>query len=201
MLNGHKKLPYTKREILQQEYPPFWGGANELVRILRELQNLLVKSLPMYKKGLPKAFEKIEDKRSQDFILNYIKFKVLYAFADVVWKQTDQHCQEIAINPDNRDSAKKAIIHSFEVFNDNPQIDILSNSEQGYDMMKGLIDKYDPLIDFGVIQKWSYKDIVNNIQNYGFKYEQLWKDVLADPDPTEVSIGELLDDDQPMRFY
>ena len=70
--NPNKRPPYTKREILQKEFPDFWGGAIELVRILRELQNLLVELLPEYKQVLPHALEKLEDKNYQNICLNYI---------------------------------------------------------------------------------------------------------------------------------
>lgn len=201
MIEKHKKLPYTKKEILQQEYPEFWGGANELVRILRELQNMIVEMLPIYKPALPKTIDQLEDKDSQNIYLTYIKYRILYAFAESVWKRTEQYCQDIAENPIDNDSSKMSLLHSFEVFDEHPLINIVSDDEKGYDMMKEMIDKYDPHIFFGVLQRWGYRDIVGVIQAYGLKHEQLWKDVCADPDPKEASIGELLDDNQTIRFY
>ena len=204
--NPNKRPPYTKREILQKEFPDFWGGANELVRILRELQNLLVELLPEYKQVLPHALEKLEDKNYQNICLNYIKYRILYAFAKEVWKETEQHCTVIATKPNDNDSAKEALIHSFEVFDAYPLIDIVGNDETGYKTMNEMIEKYDPHFDFTVLStgSWRYSDIIGIIQSHGLKSKQfvsLLNDAIADPDPTKASIGELLDDNEPMRFY
>ncbi len=207
MLNNPNKRPaYIKMEILQKEYPDFWGGAYELVRILRELQNLLVELLPKYKQVLPKTFEELKDKNYQNICLNYIKYRILYAFAEEVWNLTEQHCTVIATKPNDNDSAKEALIHSFEVFDAYLLIDIVGNDETGYKTTNEMIEKYYPHFDFTVFStgSWRYSDIIGIIQSHGLKseqFERLWKDALTDPDPTKASIGELLDDNEPMRFY
>lgn len=204
--NPNKRPPYTKREILQKEYPDFWCGANELVRILRELQNLIVELLPQYKKVLPITFEKLEDENHQIICLNYIKYRILYAFAEAVWKKTEQHCTDIATKPNDNDPAKAALIHSFEVFDAYPLEDIVGTDKTGYETMNEMIEKFEPHFVFKVLSigSWDYHDITGVIQSYGLKskqFEQLWKDALADSDPTKTSIGELLDDNEPERFY
>lgn len=199
--NPNKRPAYTKREILQKEYPDFWGGANELVRILRELQNLLVELLPKYKQVLPKTFEKLEDKNYQNICLNYIKYRILYAFAEEVWKETEQQCSNIAMHPNANNSAKDALIHSFEVFNNYSLIDIVDDEEKGFDLMREMINTYEPHIDFNVLCGWRYSDIIGIIQSKGLSDKQLWQDMLEDPDPKEASIGELLDDDKMIRIY
>lgn len=204
--NPNKRPPYTKREILQKEYPDFWGGANELVRILRELQNLIVNILPQHKQVLPKTFEKLEDHNYQNICLNYIKYRILYAFAEAVWKKTEQHCTDIATKPNDNDSAKTALIHSFEVFDAYPLEDIVGTDKTGYETMNEMIEKFEPHFVFKVLSigSWEYHDITAVIQSYGLKskqFEQLWKDALVDPDPTKASVGELLDNNEPERFY
>ena len=204
--NPNKRPPYTKREILQKEYPDFWAGANELVRILKELQNLIVELLPQYKKVLPITFENLEDNNYQIICLNYIKYRILYAFAEAVWKGTEQHCTDIAKKPNDNDSAKAALIHSFEVFADYLLKDIVANDEAGYNTMNEMIEKYEPNIYFKVLSigSWEYNDIKGVIQGYGLKskqFEQLLKDAMTDQNPTKASIGELLDDNEPQRLY
>ncbi len=204
--NPNKRPPYTKREILQVEYPDFWGGANELVRILRELQNLIVNLLPQHKQVLPKTFEKLEDHNYQNICLNYIKYRILYAFAEAVWKKTEQHCTDIATKPNDNDPAKAALIHSFEVFDAYPLEDIVGTDKTGYETMNEMIEKFEPHFVFKVLSigSWDYHDITGVIQSYGLKskqFEQLWKDALVDPDPTKASVGELLDNNEPERFY
>ena len=204
--NPNKRPPYTKREILQKEYPDFWAGANELVRILKELQNLIVELLPQYKKVLPITFENLEDKNYQIICLNYIKCRILYAFAEAVWKRTEQHCIDIAKKSNDYDSAKAALIHSFEVFAEYPLIDIVGNEEAGYNTMNEMIEKYEPNIYFKVLSigSWEYNDIKGVIQGYGLKskqFEQLLNDAMTDQNPTKASFGELLDDNEPQRLY
>ena len=196
--NPNKRPPYTKREILQKEYPDFWAGANELVRILKELQNLIVELLPQYKKVLPITFENLEDKNYQIICLNYIKCRILYAFAEAVWKRTEQHCIDIA--------KKSNDYHSFEVFAEYPLIDIVGNEEAGYNTMNEMIEKYEPNIYFKVLSigSWEYNDIKGVIQGYGLKskqFEQLLNDAMTDQNPTKASFGELLDDNEPQRLY
>ena len=99
MLNDQKRIPYTKREILQQEYPSFWGRANELVRVLRELQNLLVELMPVYRSGLPRLSAQLENIKIQSFFLSYIKCRILYAFTETIWKKTEQLCANL-LKPD-----------------------------------------------------------------------------------------------------
>lgn len=204
--NPNKRPPYTKREILQKEYPDLWAGANELVRILKELQNLIVELLPQYKKVLPITFENLEDKNYQIICLNYIKYRILYAFAEAVWKRTEQHCIDIAKKSNDYDSAKAALIHSFEVFDAYPLKDIVGNDKTGYETMNEMIEKLEPHFVFKVLSigSWEYHDITGTIHSYGLKskqFEQLWKDALVDPDPTKASVGELLDNNEPERFY
>ena len=46
--NGNNgKNPYTLREIVEIDYPEFWGGASETVRVVGELQNLAIELLPV----------------------------------------------------------------------------------------------------------------------------------------------------------
>ncbi|MBR6892946.1 MAG: hypothetical protein IKN15_06895 [Bacteroidaceae bacterium] len=205
MLEAQKRMPYTKREILQKEYPAFWDGANELVRILRELQNLLVELLPLYKQKLSNT-ESLDDNNSQTIFLNYIKYRILYAFAETVWKKTEQHCTDIVTKPNDNDSAKAALIHALEVFDSYSLMDIVDNDENGYKTMNEMIEMYEPHLVFHVLSlgRWEYHDIITIIQSCGLKSEQcerLWKDAIADPDPKEASIGEFRDDDEMIRIY
>ena len=202
MLNGQKRMPYTKREILQQKYPPFGGGANELVRILRELQNLLVELMPLYRSGLPRLSSQLGNKKIQSVYLSYIKCRILYSFAEAVWKRTEHHCSDIATKPVDNDSAKEALIHSFEVFDEYSLIDIVKDEENGYTLMKEMIKKYECNLDFTVfLPGWRYTDIVGMIEYKGLQSEQLLKDVLAYQDPSETNIGQLLDDNKMERMY
>ena len=45
------------------------------------------------------------------------------------------------------------------------------------------------------------KSLLNNAKEALTNAEQLWKDALVDPDPTKASVGELLDNNEPERFY
>ena len=205
MLNNLSKRPaYTKREILQKEYPDFLNGANHLVRILRELQNLLVELLPQYKQALSQAVEKLGVKNYQNICLNYIKYRILYAFAEKVWKMTEQYCTDIATKPDDNDSAKDALFRSFEVFDEYNLYDIVENDETGYNAMNEMIGKLNPIFKVFSTGSWEYHDITGIIKGYGLnskKFEHLLNDAIADPDPTEASIGELLNDNEMERIY
>ena len=202
MLNGQKRMPYTNREILQQEYPFYWGGVNELVRILRELQNLLVELMPVYRSGSSRLSAQLDNKNIQSIFLSYIKCRILYAFAEAVWKRTVEHCLEIATKPVGNDSAKVALIYTFEVFDKYSLIDIVRYEENGYTLMKEMIEEYEHGFDFIVIlPALKYTDIVAKIENNGLQDEQFLKFVLAYQDPREANIGKMFDDNEPQRMY
>ena len=205
-LKNPGRLPYTKRDFVQKGYPEFWGGANEVVRIFRELQNLMVEFLPKYKQVVPRTFEKLKDDKLYDVFLKYIQYRILYYFAEAVWKKTDQYCGDL-LDENKSESAKLLLLHSMEVFDAYPIIDIVSDDEDGFKKMKEMIDNYDSQLDFGVIPSssshayWTYKDILGTFHNGRLQSEQLWKDVLEAKEPTEANIGELLDDDRMIVIY
>jgi len=201
MLNDQKRIPYTKREILQQEYPSFWGRANELVRLLRELQNLLVELMPVYRSGLPRLSAQLENIKIQSFFLSYIKCRILYAFTETIWKKTEQLCANL-LKPDYNASAQSALNHTFAIFHEYFLFDVVRDEENGYTLMKEMIKKYECNLDFNVfLPGWRYTDIVKMIEYKGLQDEQFLKDVLDNQDPREANIGELLDDDKMDRIY
>ena len=201
MLVSPNRIPYTKREIIQQEYPSYWDGANKLVQILRDLQNLLVELMALYRPGIPHLSAQLANSKIQSIYLSYIKCRILYAFAETVWKKTEKHCANL-LQHDYSVLAKSALIHTFEVFDEYSLIDIVGDEENGYTLMKEMIDKYDCHLVFNVLlPSWTNTDIMAIIENKGLQDERLLTDVLANQDPTEANIGELLDDDEMVRIY
>ena len=192
---------------MQNEHSELWERANALVQYLKEIQNCIVELLPIYKNGLPKTIKELDNKQAQTIFLDYIKCRILYAFAEEVWSKTEQLCKDIAMNQNNNNSAKETLEQIFEIFGKYPLLDIIKDEENGYDTMNEMIEKYHTLFGSVVFVNdvlppgWKYNDIAGVLENIGLKNSELWKDALAAQDPTGPSVGELLSDDKPVRFY
>ena len=63
-------LPYTRKEILEQEHTDLWNRAEAAVNRLIDLQQKLVMGLPDSKQGVPTDIEMLENK---DVQLGYLK--------------------------------------------------------------------------------------------------------------------------------
>ena len=200
-----KRRPYTLKEIVELDYPDFWGGANECVRVAKELQNMMLEMLPVCKKYLPGNFDQLKEKRqTHPFLLDYIKLRSTYGLACALWELTDSNCRKLAqakldVDQDKIKEAQQRLIDVMSFFDSiTKSLDYVSDAEKGFDRLKDMIDAHLPGMDFFVMKgvrggTWSYRDIVGTICSKGLLDESLCNSVIADEVPTESNIPGLME--------
>lgn len=215
--NGNNgKKPYTLREIVEIDYPEFWGGASETVRVVGELQNLAIELLPVFKKPLSVDLEQLKTHEElQSFFVNYLKARSIYGLAYKISEIVDSECRNLAM-ADNCQDSDSVDIAEGELIDIMTLVESLSGSiESIFDDKTGLskleemldtfrIDTDKPKFDFLVLPNWSYRDIMGSINNRGLLHEDLWNSVLNDIAPKEGSIVALMErpeDNEMVRIY
>jgi len=200
-----KLAPHTLREIMEVEQRDLWLQAKESVKKLTEVQKRVVELLPEYRKQLPSSFKGLEDSNAQSALKNHIRLRSLYALSEMIWEKIEEECKALA-NCSGHDVSEErdaqevlqATLTAVEEFPFDSIID---------DNVTGLLRFNDELkIKFkerllGVYKNWSFDDIIGAINNYGIRYEQLWKSAIDSQDPENSNLKDLLDDDTMVRIY
>ena len=213
MLENHKKLPYTYKEILQQKYPQFWGGANESVRILKEVQKFVLESLPDIRKIKSCSFEQLkEHKEIQLFFLNYLNLRSIYGLAYKIWNLIDSQCRNLAKAANAADKegvqiAQEALISEMSFVETlMKSFNLFADLENGFYKLGELVNDAPFKIDFLVLAEgsWMYSDIMGIVNNQGVVNEDLWNSSVKDNDPTETNVIGLMEspeDEKTVRMY
>ena len=208
-INSKTKIyrePYTRKEILQEYQSGLWNRAETVAGDLLDLQNKVVEMLPEAKRLLPKNHEELKEEEAQANFVNYIRLRSLYAFAERIWKVIEELCRKLAEAENSAreliEDSKGALDKTLGVAETIPFEKLIDQKAFGLDEMNKLLLRFenDPY-DFQVFQNWSFRDIMGTITNCGLMYEGLLSDALSDNIPSSPSIGQLLADDKPIRFY
>lgn len=206
-----KRRPYTYKEIVEMDFPDFWRGATEVIRIARELQNIALELLPECRKLLPLNYDQLkEQKAKQGVLLYYLMLRSTYAFAHKIGKLTNNYCHNLAKAKLTNDvdqveaSKKELVVLMTFVGKVSESSAFLTEKENGFDMLEKLIDTYSPKLHFSVLHNWSYRDITGTIHANGILSESLWQTVLEDDVPTDVNVEGLMeraDDNELVVMY
>ena len=208
-INSKTKIyrePYTRKEILQEYQSGLWNRAEAVASDFLDLQKKVVEMLPEAKRLLPKNHEELKEEEAQANFVNYIRLRSLYAFAERIWKVIEEQCRKLAEAENNDEylieDAITALDKTLGVAETIPFEKLIDQKAFGLDEMNKLLLRFenDPY-DFQVFQNWSFRDIMGTITNCGLMYEGLLSDALSDNIPSSPSIGQLLADDKPIRFY
>lgn len=215
--NGNNgKNPYTLREIVEIDYPEFWGGASETVRVVGELQNLAIEILPVFKKPLSVDLEQLKAQEElQSFFVNYLKARTIYGLAYKISEIVDSECRNLAVadncqDSDSIDNAEGELIDIMTLVESlSGTIESFFDDKTGLSKLEEMLDTFridtdKPKFDFLVLPNWSYRDIMGSINNRGLLHEDLWNSVLNDVAPKEGSIVALMErpeDNEMVRIY
>lgn len=200
------KEPYTRKEILQESYTSLWNRAEAVASDFLDLQKKVVEILPEAKRLLPKNHEELKEEEAQANFVNYIRLRSLYAFAERIWKVIEEQCRKLAEAENSAreliEDSKGALDKTLGVAETIPFEKLIDQKAFGLDEMNKLLLRFenDPY-DFQVFQNWSFRDIMGTITNCGLMYEGLLSSALSGDFPSGPSIGQLLADDKPIRFY
>lgn len=197
--------PHTLKEIMEAELHDIWIRATESVTRLTEVQKRVVELLPECRTQLPTSFKRLEETNAQSALKNHIRLRSLYALPEKVWELIENGCEALAKCSgqdvsDERDAQEvlQATLKTVEEF---PFDFIIDDNVTGLYRINELKDKFKEGLDFGVYINWSFRDIIGTINNYGIKYEQLWKSAIDSQDPDSSNLKNLLDDDTMVRIY
>jgi hypothetical protein len=153
---------------------------------------------------LPSSFKGLDDSNAQSALKNHIRLRSLYALTEMIWEKIEEECKALANCSghdveEERDSQEvlQATLKAVEEF---PFDSIIDDNVTGLLRFNELKDKFKERL-LGVYKNWSFGDIIGAINNYGIKYEQLWKAVIDSHDPESSNLKDLLDDDTMVRIY
>lgn len=198
---------YTTKEILEQNVPELWDKAQEFTGKLHELQKSVVCSLPKSKELLTSNGEQVTKQQLQVQLLDYIKLRSLYSFADKLWKTIDERCQALAkaINSQDRYSEEDVKKEIEDIFNVVKRLDadsLINDSVTGFFRLSNIVSSISPRMIINVMKAyphnavWTFFDIVGSINGNGIHHDgSLWNSALNDEFPTSPSIGELIAND------
>ena len=131
-----KRKPYTLKETVEIEFPELWGAANESIRIAKELQNLSMELLTLYKNNLPSDFDQLKTNESyQIMFLNYLKMRSFYGLAYEIWVIVDDRCRILAQSKNSADYNNVAVAKS-ELIDCFSLVDRLTNRWTLWEMTK-----------------------------------------------------------------
>lgn len=209
LIDVDTNLPYTYREIMEDEYQQLWEGALKCVDHLTLVQAKIVEILPKYKSQLPDEYVELKEKEMQMNLLNYIRLCSIYTFADKAFQTLDKLCRDLVDSKDKQDQEGiEDLIQIIDALCNTSLDDFITDDVTGF---QRLCAKWQELREKSIISDWivfkleggtwSFGDIVGTINNQGLCDECLWRDAMQNKDPKAVSIGKLLDSDEMIRIY
>lgn len=208
-INRNTKASYTYRDIMENLFQQLWEGAQKYMEHLTQVQTKVVEMLPMYKSLLPDEFAKLQGKEAQMNLLDYIRLKSIYTFADEAFNVLDKLCHDLVV-AENAQDQEGIESNSFkiEALCKIQLDDLISDEVTGF---QRLCAKWQELRKESIItdwivfnnkgRTWSFGDIVGTINSYDLFNESLWRDATQNKDPEAVSVGKLLDSDEMIRIY
>ena len=209
VINKNTKPAYTYRDIMELEFQQLWEGAQKYMEHLTQVQTKVVEMLPKYKSLLPDEFAKLQGKEAQMNLLDYIRLKSIYTFADEAFNVLDKLCHDLVV-AENAQDQEGIESNSFKIEAlCKIQLDDLISDE--VTEFQRLCAKWQDLRKESIItdwivfnnkgRNWSFGDIVGKINSYDLFNESLWRDATQNKDPEAVSVGKLLDSDEMIRIY
>ena len=209
VINKNTKPAYTYRDIMELEFQQLWEGAQKYMEHLTQVQTKVVEMLPKYKSLLPDEFAKLKGKEAQMNLLDYIRLKSIYTFADEAFNVLDKLCHDLVV-AENAQDQEGIESNSFKIEAlCKIQLDDLISDE--VTVFQRLCAKWQDLRKESIItdwivfnnkgRNWSFGDIVGKINSYDLFNESLWRDATQNIDPEAVSVGKLLDSDEMIRIY
>lgn len=208
-INRNTKASYTYRDIMENLFQQLWEGAQKYMEHLTQVQTKVVEMLPKYKSLLPDEFAKLQGKEAQMNLLDYIRLKSIYTFADEAFNVLDKLCHDLVV-AENAQDQEGIESNSFkiEALCKIQLDDLISDEVTGF---QRLCAKWQELRKESIItdwivfnnkgRTWSFGDIVGTINSYDLFNESLWRDATQNKDPEAVSVGKLLDSDEMIRIY
>lgn len=187
------------------EFQQLWEGAQKDVEHLTQVQTKVIEMLPKYKSLLPDEFAKLQGKEAQMNLLDYIRLKSIYAFADEAFKVLDKLCRDLVDSENKHDQEGIEELNQKIVVLCNTSLDdFITDDITGFQRLCAKwqeLRKKSIITDWTVFKHWSFGDIVGTINSQGLSHEGLWQEAINDSLPEGVSIGTLLDSDEIIRIY
>ena len=190
---------------MELEFQQLWEGAQKYMEHLTQVQTKVVEMLPKYKSLLTDEFAKLQGKEAQLNLLDYLRLRSIYAFADKSFKVLDILCHDLAAaeNAQDQEGIESNSL-KIETLCKIQLDDFITDEVTGFQRLN---EKWQELrgesiiIDWIVFNTWSFGDIVGTINSQGLCHEGLWQEAINDSLPEGVSIGTLLDSDEMIRIY
>ena len=204
-INKDTKVSYTPKDNMENEHSELWNKALACVKVLSEVQKHIVDLLPDCRKQLPTHFADLQDEKAQSVLMKHIRFRSLYAFSECIFKMIEKECKDLAecssCSGSEKADAAAVLQTTLTKVSEIPFDSLMNDTVTGLLMINEIKDRLHEGLDFIVYSNWSFRDIVDTIDNHGLIYESLWVSVVESQDPVCSNIKELLDDDKMVRIY
>ena len=204
-INKDIKVSYTLKDIMENEHSELWNKALACVKVLSEVQKHIVDLLPDCRKQLPTHFADLQDEKAQSVLMKHIRFRSLYAFSECIFKMIEKECKDLAecssCSGSEEADAAAVLQTTLTKVSEIPFDSLMNDTVTGLLMINEIRDRLHEGLDFIVYSNWSFRDIVDTIDNHGLIDESLWVSVVESQDPICSNLKELLDDDKMVRIY
>ena len=204
-------LKKTAKKVMETEFPGLWQQATATVEQLVELQEKLIEELKTSKNLLPQSFEELKEEEAQLRLMDYIRLRSLFAFAEGLSKLIDEQCRDVVErniekDRDATDTAKRALKNTLEKASTFPYDEVGADRVNGFFRLNQLKESFKDRMDFlvfkimdgKVARTWSFRDIAGTIVNQGLS-QSLWEDAVEDDVPVNTTIEGLLSDNEIIR--
>ena len=213
---GKLYQPHTMREFLEYDYPELLEAAESGCTLLTELQNAVIKLLPLSKKLLPSDIAQLAGSEAQANLMVYIYHYSLFSFADKAYTMLKEQCSALAgaLNSNNDEKEEETVEilkKTLDSLSRIPFDNLLDHSAVGLLRLDIFKEYLRERLDFNVIPvlkangelrgNWSFRDITGTMVRNGLSYEQLLTDSIKAPLPDSTTIGKVVDDETLLRIY
>lgn len=192
------KEPYTRKEILVNEFPELWNRANKAIEKLISLQNSLVEILPNSKAVVPNSFDSQGNDVAEKNLLTHIYLLSFYSFANKVAQMIEEQCKTLAENSNQSETEEDELKNTLDTFDAFPWEDLKQDHNTGLLRLNGLKEHFKQNMDWNVFRQWSFRDIFGSIETHGLKCGSMWKEANEFPIPAKSNIVPLLANDDDM---
>ena len=176
----------SKKVTNKKECLKLLNDAEQCIKHLREWQIISVSDIPKYKNELPDNVEKIETEPDlKNAFLNYIKMRLLFAFANILWERISILCGELhdctAVDEEKQNELQKLV----SIVENVPVSEIVEDNKTGYNKLNSEVEGLG-FLSLDVMEHFRTNDI--SVVIFHHNYERLFEVAVSCKDPKEPNI-------------
>ena len=206
IINKLYRPSYTRRDLIENKYPNELGAIECVFKVFSEIQTVLVEVLFEYRDKLPSQIDEFDSVKDYNKFSQYIYYFSLYSFLEKAAEILSRHCTSLAdaINEADADAEETALDKlrlTRAALCEIPFDNILDTQVNNMFTLKRYADMCEKGVDFQVLNSWSFRDILRNLNSDSRKFRGLYLDTINQEIPSASTIGNVVDSDEMIRIY